>query len=163
MFFSVLLHRFGSLAPYCIWGAFLPEFTGFFFHLLAVQSPSGSATSGGKWAKREKKQNKTRKGITVVHVSTPSLFVRVREHHLLLDCAVYFYITHTSGFVFRLSGIFCLFTPAGQTGVSGFCFPARLISITVCVRTEKKHSKADKRKKKSQRGVEVTQPQQIKT
>lgn len=96
----------------------------------------------------KEKKNKTRKGITVVHVSTPPLFVRVREHRLLLDCAVYFYITHTSRFVFRLSGIFCLFTPAGQTGVSDFCFPARLISIAVCVRTEKKHSKADKRKKK---------------
>lgn len=145
MFFSLRLHRFGSLAPYCIWGAFLPEFTGFFFHLLAVQSPSGSANSGGKWAERKKQpKKKTTEGITVVLLSAPPLFVRVRERHLRL-CDIFSHYSHQ---LFSLSCIFCLFSPAGQTRVSGFCFPARLISIIVCVRTEKKHSKAEKRKKK---------------
>lgn len=82
MFFSVRLHRFGSLAPYCIWA----EFTGFFFHLRWFSHPVLLIqVENGPKEKNQQKKSPT-KGITVVHVRAPPLFVRVREDQLLFDC-----------------------------------------------------------------------------
>lgn len=142
MFFSVLLHRFGSLAPYCIWGAFFPEFTGFFFHLVAVQSPCGSSTAGGKWSERKKKTNPT-KGITVVRVSSPPLFVRVREHHLFIRLRGIF--LHYSHQLFSVqSFLHFLFSPLAKQESAFFVFQQGS-SAPLYV---EKHSKVDKRKKK---------------
>lgn len=157
MFFFVCLHHFGSLAPYCV-VHFCLNLLGFSFIFWWFSHPAVLLIQVENGLKEKKKT--TTKGITVVHVSAQgertSPFIRLR--------GIFLHYPHQL-FSVQTFVHFWSFHHRRPNKNQGFLFSSeahQLISIAVFVRTEKKHSKADKRKK-SQRGVEVMQPQQIKT
>lgn len=109
----------------------------------------------GRKKKKKKTQEKASRWYVWAHLLCLSGWENIT---FLLDCVVYFYITHTSCLVFSLSCIFS-FCPSPNKNQRFFVFQQGS-SAPLYV---EKHSKVDKRKKKSRRGVEVMQPQQIRT
>lgn len=161
MFFFVVLHHFGSLAPYCV-VHFCLNLLGFSFIFWWFSHPAVLLIQVENGLKEKKTNNKRHHGGTcectsfVCQGERTSPFIRLRGIFL-----------HYSHQVFSVQTFlhFRSFHHRRPNKNQGFLFSSeahQLISITVFVRTEKKHSKADKRRK-SQRGVEVMQPQQIKT